>query len=65
MRAEDWTPDELRRALTYGFCLVCMTPHEVRTTETESDGRRTRHAEMVRPCGHTTEDVDRELERMA
>lgn len=65
MRAEDWTPDELQRALTYGFCLVCRTPHEVRRTETNEAGRRTVHVELVKPCGHTEADVDRELERLA
>jgi hypothetical protein len=60
-----WTEDEMRRALTYGFCLVCRTPHEVRVTETTSEGRTIRKAEMVKPCGHTEADIDAELERLA
>lgn len=63
MKADQWTDDEMRRALTYGFCLVCRTPHEVRVTETATEGRRSRLVELVKPCGHTEADIDAELER--
>lgn len=64
MSAEAWTPDELRRAMTYGFCLVCMTPHDVRRTETDDGRTRSTKVELVKPCGHTEADIDAKLAEM-
>jgi hypothetical protein len=65
VNSEQWSEEDLRNALAYGFCLVCRRPHELRVTETVSEGHTSRHVELVKPCGHTSVDVDAELERLA
>lgn len=58
-----WNEEEMKNALLYGFCLVCRTPHEVEKTYTQKGAVWDTHFELVRPCGHTEADIDRELER--
>lgn len=59
-----WTQEQLNNATTFGVCLVCMTPQEMRKTVTEKNGHTNTHYELVRPCGHTEHQIDAKLGEM-
>lgn len=65
MSARQWTQEDLQNAFLYGVCLICMTPHELRETVTETEGRTERRIALIKPCGHNEREIDAELERMS
>lgn len=58
---QQWTERDLNNAMSYGVCLVCMTPQEMETVSTYVGEQLVVSRSLIRPCGHTEGEIDREL----